>query len=124
MTAHADFEPRRFPKGTVVFHRNDHSDYAYVVQSGAVDILIPVSGKDRVIESMGRGDIFGEMALIDRQPRSATAVAREDTTCLVVTPRKFQEVLDNADPFVYALLRLLNRRLRHTTSLLNELPKE
>jgi len=122
MSGPIDFEPRRFPKDTVVFNRGDHSDYAYIIQSGRVDIKVIVGDKEEVIESLGRSDIFGEMALIDRMPRSATAIAREDTVCLVVPPRKFQECLDEADPFIYSLLRLLTRRLRATTSLLASRP--
>jgi CRP-like cAMP-binding protein len=118
MSEPIDFETRRFPKDTVIFNRGDHSDYAYIVQTGRVDIKVVVGAKEEVIESLGRSDIFGEMALIDRMPRSASAIAREDTVCLVVPPRKFQECLDEADPFIYSLLRLLTRRLRNTTSLL------
>lgn len=123
MSAQIDFEPRRFPKDTVIFNRGDHSDYAYIIQSGRVDINVLVGDKETAIESLGRSDIFGEMALIDRMPRSATAIAREDTVCLVVPPRKFQECLDEADPFIYSLLRLLTRRLRSTTSLLADRTK-
>jgi len=115
-----DFERRTFPKGTVIFNRGDLADYAYIVQSGTIDICLKLGGEEKPFETMARSDVFGEMALIDSRPRSATAVATSDAVCLVVTRKRFQDALDAADPLVYALLRLLTRRLRHTTEHLEQ----
>lgn len=74
--------------------------------------MVPVSGTDQVVDTLVAGELLGEMALVDSQPRSATAVAKVVTTCIVITPTDFQHRLEKSDPFVRAMLKVLTRRLR------------
>ena len=64
---------------------------------------------------LSRGDFVGEMALIDDQPRSATAIAEEETLCMVLSKSQVDKALDEADFLAYTLVRTLNRRLRRLT---------
>ena len=105
-----------FDKGEIMFSKGDlANDCAYIIKSGSVDIRSTVGGQDVLIDTLVRGDFVGEMALIDNEPRSATAIAAEQTTCSVVTKQEIDRALDDADLLAYMLMRTLTKRLRKTT---------
>ena len=79
----ADAKP--FPAGATIFSTGDPRDVMYAVVEGEVDII--VNGK--VVETVGKGGIFGEMALIEHQDRTATAITKTDTKLAVVDERRF-----------------------------------
>ncbi|MFN3075845.1 MAG: Crp/Fnr family transcriptional regulator [Alphaproteobacteria bacterium] len=102
-----------FYAGQVIFKQGDKGDRAYLVQEGLVEITCMVPGYgEKILGTIGKGGIFGEMALIDNQPRMATAVAQEQTTVVVVGLDAFQEKLAKTDPFIRALLNIFVRNLR------------
>lgn len=110
------FQRQGFPKGTVIFREGDSGRRAYIVQMGQVEIAKGRPPQRKVLGVIGPGGIFGEMALVDDQPRMAEAVAIEDTTCLVVGREQFRDKLDRADPFIKALLRILVNNIRSMAS--------
>src|SRR5512135_3153845 len=65
----------RLKAGEIVFHQGDAPEFLYIVESGAVDILLPVKGDEVVLASFETGSFFGELAIFDSQPRTATARA-------------------------------------------------
>lgn len=101
-----------FSIGQAIFRAGDAPRFAYLIQSGKVEVTAPHEGKDVVIGTLKAGDMFGEMALIDAHARSATAIATEPTTCVIMTPLEFQKRHDDSDPFVRAMLRSLTAKLR------------
>lgn len=103
-------EEKTFKRGTTIFNSGDEPDCAYLISSGSVDI---VSGSGKVLDTLERGDFFGEMALLDDTVRSATAVARNDVTCAMFTREEIQRSLEKSDLLTYALVRMLTKRLRH-----------
>lgn len=106
-----------FAKGTVIFNEGEPGSMAYVVQSGLVEISRAMpEGKHLVLAEVGPSGIFGEMALIDGKPRSATAIALEDTLCVVIREKQMTERLDRSDPFVRGLVRVLVRNVRNTNT--------
>ena len=109
-------ERQVFGTGEVIFRIGEPPRVAYLIQSGQVNIVVPVDDKDKVVGTLVAGELFGEMALVDSQPRSATAVAQQATTCIVITPIDFQRRLEKSDAFVRAMVRLLTKRLRKMTS--------
>ena len=109
-------ERQVFHVGEVVFRVGEPPRCAYLIQSGTIDVMVPVSGTDQVVDTLEAGELLGEMALVDSQPRSATAVAKVVTTCIVITPTDFQHRLEKSDPFVRAMLKVLTRRLRKSTN--------
>ena len=84
----------------------------YVVVEGKVDIKIG----DVLLDSFGPGDIFGEMALIDRSPRSATAVVSESAKLAVVDERGFIRLVQHTPYFALELMGLMAKRLRNTNA--------
>ncbi len=105
---------RPFRKSTMIFHRDQTGDALYIIEVGKVRIFLPTeSGDEFSVDVLGPGDVFGEMALLDGQPRSASAIALEDTTTQVLGHADFQRHLTASPQLASALLGMLSRRLRH-----------
>ncbi len=100
---------------TVVFRRGDPAAAAYLVQSGQVEIFEAGRDGDRHIGWVGAGELFGEMALIDKQPRSASARTVGETVLIPVNESMLDGLLAKADPALRGLVRTLVQRLRSTT---------
>ena len=110
-----DLDYSIFPRGMTIFRQGDAPDYAYLIKSGEVEIVTGVDANQRVIDVLSIGDFFGEMALVDNVPRSATAIAREDLICAILSKEHFEAKMASADFFTEGLIRLLSKRLRKTT---------
>lgn len=119
-------EPVTLEAGDKVFSQGDGGDELYLVRRGAIDILLPLpEGKRHHVATVARGDYFGEMAFLDRDIRSADAVARVHSELFVLSRRRFNEVA-LADAVVatkvFARLALLvSRRLRMANAELSAL---
>ncbi len=109
-------EMRSFRSGEEVFREGDLGFEIYIVKSGLVEISRQIEGEGRAtLAFLGEGNLFGEMALVDRSPRSARAVALEDTVCFVLPESVFRENMARSTPLVQDLVRMLVKRLRLTT---------
>lgn len=93
--------------GQQVFREGQGGDSAYIVQDGQVEIFRTVDGEEVVLGTLGKGAIFGEMALLDDHPRMASARAIQPTTLIVVNRMTFDEKLRKTDPFIRGLLNIL-----------------
>lgn len=102
----------KFEKDQAIFLEGDPGDRAYVVEAGEVAIVRNVDGKPQMLGTIGKGGMFGEMALIDGEPRMAAAIAVKETTCFVITRDVMLKKLEGADPFIKALTRVLVRSIR------------
>lgn len=98
----------RVAKDEIIFRAGDPGDTMYVVLDGEINIVY----RDAVIETIGVGGIFGEMALIDAQPRSATAIAKTDAQIARVTEQRFQFLVQYSPFFAIEVMRVMARRLR------------
>jgi CRP-like cAMP-binding protein len=101
--------------GSNIFNIGDPPSFAYLLAAGKVEIILEDGS---VVVTLEPGAIFGGMALIDDTPRSASARVKEPATCILITRREFENRLENSDPFVRSMLKLLSQRLRTTN--LNE----
>ena len=105
-----------FPSGTALFKAGDPSGCAYLIQQGKVEITTEREGETVVLNTLGAGELVGEMALVDAKPRSATAVAKAATTGIVITPLDLRVRLEKADPLLRALVKVLTQKLRKATN--------
>jgi len=108
-----------FQPGQMIFREDDTTQEAYRILKGRVEISIAGDGKSVILAQLGEGDIFGEMAMVDERPRSASAQALEVTECEVLTAENFNEaVLQRPEiliPYLasfFERLRTANDRLR------------
>jgi CRP-like cAMP-binding protein len=100
-------------EGSAVFQEGDPGDRAYVVQDGQIEIVREgEAGEIMVLGVVEKGGIFGEMALIDDQPRMATARAAVTTTVIAVPRDVFAQKLTKCDPFIRGLLGIFVRNIR------------
>ncbi len=104
---------RSYPRNSVILFEDDPGDALYVVAQGQVKVvLIGEDGREVILSVMGEGEFFGEMALIDDEPRSAHVIAMEDSSLLVIRREDFQDLLKQTPGIALVLLRELSRRLR------------
>jgi len=102
--------------GETIFNQGDRGDAVYIVKAGRVRIYVPTKeGQEISVVFYGPGEMFGEMALVDRKPRSATAEAMEDTVVLAMGSRQFYWHLQENYQLALNVMQLLSRRLRETT---------
>lgn len=95
--------------GAVIFRKGDAGKKMYVVKQGEVDIKVG----DQVLNTHGPGHIFGEMALIDASPRSATAVAKTDCEIVEVDESRFLFLVQHSAFFALQVMRIMADRLRN-----------
>ncbi|MFN3201787.1 MAG: Crp/Fnr family transcriptional regulator [Bradymonadia bacterium] len=105
---------RSFPAGSVLFREGDQSREMYVIVSGRVRISKQVRQVDKVIATLPVGEFFGEMATLNRHPRSATATVLEDAELLVVPPEAFDGLIHHRREVALKLIRRLADRLAQT----------
>ena len=106
--ASAKAQPRMFKAGETIFAQGDPAAELYVIQNGRVEIRLG----NRLLDTLGERSIFGEMALIDGAPRSATAVAATDVTLVPVGEKQFLFLVSQTPFFALNVMRVLARRLR------------
>lgn len=112
---------RHYGKGDTVFYEGDPGTSLCVVQNGRIKLgLTSTEGREIVIDLLGTGDVFGELALLDGEPRSATAVATEASDLLLLERDEFVQFLLERPTVAVALLGILSRRLRRDAQLLQD----
>ena len=99
---------RYFVKGDTIFREGEPGDEFFVVVRGQAEIM----SRNRCFETLGRNGIFGEMALIDDSPRSATVVALTDCTVAPIKENQFLFLVKHTPFFALSVMRVLAYRLR------------
>ena len=105
-----DIETRSFKAGDVIFREGDEAKDLFVIKSGQVRIQIG----NRAVTELATDSIFGEMALIDSEPRSATAVAMTGVELVPASERQFLFLVSQTPYFALKVMRVLAQRLRVT----------
>ena len=103
---------KEFPKGTVLFKEGDPGKEMYVVQSGKVNITKTVRDTEKILATLGAGEFFGEMSILNNKPRSAGAVMAEDGKLLVIDPRTFEAMIRGNVEIAVRLIKKLSDRLQ------------
>jgi len=113
---------KKLPKDTTVFHAGDPADAVFVVASGRVKVVITSSdGKEFILTVLGAGQVFGEMALLESAPRSASVVTLSAVEVLVINRVDFQRLLESNPRISLKLMAILSRRLRRANSKMESL---
>ena len=105
-----NIEARTFKAGSIIFREGDEASELFVIKSGQVRVQIG----NRTIRELGAESIFGEMALIDSEPRSATVTAITDVELVPVSEKQFLFLVSQTPYFALKVMRVLAERLRAT----------
>lgn len=109
-------KPIVFRRNAVIFLKDEVGEELYIIRSGRVKIsMLNSDGKDLIINIYGQNEVFGEMALFDGLPRSASATALQTVEVLSLSRAVFKELLGNVPGLAVNIIELLSRRLRYTT---------
>ncbi len=112
---------RRYARGEVIFLEGDEGTALCLIAEGRIRIqLTGTDGREVVITVYGPGEIFGEMALLDGEPRSADAIAQEPSRVFWLQRDDFQAFLEDHPRAAMKMLAALSRRLRHTTRVVQD----
>jgi glycine/D-amino acid oxidase-like deaminating enzyme len=98
-------------RGTLLFTEGSPGGTCFIVVSGAVDVSIEVNGQNQLIASLGEGSVFGQVSLIDDQPRSATCTISRDAVLVELERPACEQLLDSRSPLALKLLSVLNEGL-------------
>ena len=110
-----------YQKGELIFHQGDFGDTMFIIQSGAVEISRSQNSHKNVLALLEKGDFFGEMALIDKHPRTATAISISNSRLLPMTRLTLMERIRHDPGVVIHLLKTLCERINNTNRMLHEI---
>ncbi|MDX6765385.1 MAG: cyclic nucleotide-binding domain-containing protein [Candidatus Methylacidiphilales bacterium] len=100
-----------YKAGDFIFQKGEPGELMYIIKKGTVDIMLG----EKLVETLGPDEFFGEMALIDNQPRSANAIARTDCEIEAITAKRFQFRVQEMPFFAIKVMKVMAQRLRNTT---------
>jgi len=113
---------RRYAKDDVIFHADESGDVFCLIREGHVKVtMISPEGKEIILALLGPGDFFGEMALLDDEPRSATVIATEPLDLVTIWRSDFLQILQENFSIARKVLAEISRRLRSASSRIESL---
>jgi CRP/FNR family cyclic AMP-dependent transcriptional regulator len=105
---------REYRAGEIIFSENDRCDGLYIINSGRIRVFRNINGEEIELIQLGEKEMFGEMALIDENKRSASAAAMAPSKVTLVTREMFNDQLERLPAWVVTLIKLLVTRIRAT----------
>ncbi|WP_461257927.1 Crp/Fnr family transcriptional regulator [Treponema sp. R80B11-R83G3] len=102
---------QKYPKEHLLFAEGETGHTMYIIQDGSVKITKIVDNKEIILAVLGKGDIFGEMALLEDKPRAATAEVYEDCTLLAVNRKNFSNLIKDQPDMVVRMATLMSERI-------------
>lgn len=101
--------------GEILFLQSDPSEFAYIVRSGEISIVLSSpDGRDMIINHMRRGDVFGELGILTGRPRSTTTIARAETDLLAIPGEIFLGIMDKEPSLARRILKITAERLQRS----------
>jgi len=102
-----------YKKSDIIFKEGSFGNEMFIIRTGKIRIYTIKEGREIVLRNCGKGEIFGEMALVDDKPRSASAIAEENNTQLIVVDHaKFLYLVNQQPPFALTIMHILCERIR------------
>jgi len=105
---------KSIPAGTVLFHEGDKGEEMFIIQSGKVKISKRIRGVEKTLATLEKGEFFGEMAILNDKPRSATAETLEKCEMLVIDRKTFDALIRGNSEIAVRFIKRLADRLRET----------
>jgi CRP/FNR family transcriptional regulator, cyclic AMP receptor protein len=113
---------RFFDEGAVIFRENDEGAEMFIIISGVVEIRKSTgASSSKILTTLQKGDMFGEMAIIEKQPRSATAVAIQPTRVLSLNERLYDSMVAANPDFARKMNRVLSERIRRADAIIQNI---
>jgi CRP/FNR family transcriptional regulator, cyclic AMP receptor protein len=100
-----------FPPGTTLFRDGERGKEMFVIQSGSVEISKEIRGEKQVLAVLDEGEFFGEMAILNNKPRSATAITQDECKMLVIDPKTFEAMVKGNTEIAVRMIKKLAQRL-------------
>ncbi|MGP1438716.1 MAG: Crp/Fnr family transcriptional regulator [Treponema sp.] len=102
---------KKFPKGSVIFAEFEKGSSFYLIQAGRVQLIKVINGVEKNIDILDTGEIFGEMAILDNSPRSASAIAYDDVVALEFNKENFEVLMKGSPVIGLRLLKTFVKRI-------------
>lgn len=102
---------KNYKRGDVIISEFEHGETFYLIKSGKVQIVKTMNGQNKALDVLNPGELFGEMAILDNSPRTATCVARTDASCLEFNKANFGTLVLGNSQLVMTLLKLFSKRI-------------
>ena len=116
---------RNYPRNAVVISEGDEATSMFIIVSGSVKVYhTEADGKETILNSQGPGQHFGELALVDDAPRSASVMTQEPSRLLVLSKAAFKECLEESPEVGYHLVQALARQVRRLTESVNMMSRD
>ncbi len=116
-----EFSRQTFAANEYLLKAGERSDSAYLILDGKVEVRLNDMGNEpKVLAALGKGDVVGEMSLFDNHPHMASAVAVEKTTASALSATEFNRRVDQMDPLMRGILKIMVKRIRQMGERLNE----
>ncbi len=113
---------RLFDQGSVIFKEDDDGSEMFIIISGVVEIRKATgSSSSKILTTLQKGDMFGEMAIIEKQPRSATAVAVQPTKVLVLNEKLYESMVGTNPDFARKMNKVLSERIRRADAIIQNI---
>jgi CRP/FNR family cyclic AMP-dependent transcriptional regulator len=112
---------RTYEDGEIVVRQGDVGEHMYVVQDGQVEIVREEDGRETVLRLAGRNEVLGEMAIFDRQPRSATIRAKGRVRILTLDKRNFLRRINEDPSLAFRMIETMSRRVRDLSQQVSDL---
>jgi CRP-like cAMP-binding protein/RsiW-degrading membrane proteinase PrsW (M82 family) len=114
---------RQYSHGQVLFNKGAEGDAMYMIDRGYIDIIVEADGREKLLRTYEAGDVVGELALLDGQPRSATARANGPLSVMILQRKDFMRFIQSRPQVILAVLRFLADRVRYTTDAVTSEPE-
>lgn len=115
LTSHGTI--RSYPTNSILINEGDNTDSLYVVMEGEVKVYASdESGKEVILNMLGAGEYFGELALVDEEPRSASVKTMQPTRVMIIAKQDFKKALADHPDMAYNLIQSLTRQVRTLTN--------
>jgi len=113
---------RFFEQGAVIFKENDDGNEMFIIIQGVVEIRKSTgASSSKVLSTLQKGDMFGEMAIIEKQPRSASAVAVQPTRVLVLNEKLYDSMIGSNPDFARKMNKVLSERIRRADAIIQNI---